>query len=357
MIVKNRLLASVYRLIKQVKDQPCEVSSHPNSYLYSSNVRYFSLGRYALLTAFNILQLRSNDKVLVPAFICRDLLAPIYVVGAIPVFYEVGSDLKPVSLPDIPGIRAVLAVNYFGFPQVLLPFRAYCKRSGATLIEDNAHGFLSCNEAGLALGARGDLGIFSIRKTFSLPDGAMLMVNKAALQKNLEPQLACCDQALPMSFWGKQGLSWLQRNTGIKLLTIATSIARTIRYWCTGYAIIPSSPENEFEIPENPAPHCHSMAELSKLDFTQEISRRRNLYIVFSNLLATLNVKPVFENLPEGTVPYGYPFYADDKTAKIAIGLAHKQGFDCIHWPDLPKVIVPRAPLHYRSLWVVNFTC
>lgn len=326
-------------------------------YIDSSKLRYFSFGRYALLAAFNILQLRSNDKVLVPAFICRDLLASIHAVGAIPIFYEINPDLTPVSLPYIHNIRAVLAVNYFGFPQDLLPFRTYCEQHGATLIEDNAHGFLSCDEVGMYLGSRGDLGIFSIRKTFALPDGAMLMANKVVLQKVFQSQLGYSYHTLPISFWGKRSLSWIQRNTGVKFLTIATSIARTIRYWRTGYAIAPLLPKNEFEMPGNPAPHCYSMTALSKLDLKQESIRRRNLYIEFRNLFAALDIKPVFEDLPVGTVPYGYPFYAQDIVAKLAVRLARKQGFDCIHWPELPVAVAPMAPLHYRSLWVVNFTC
>jgi hypothetical protein len=332
-------------------------SSQFDFYKDFSKLRYFRLGRHALLAALKVTNIQLGDKVLVPAFICKDLLAAFHAVGAIPVFYEVGPDMKPLSLPDVPVLRAVLAVNYFGFPQDLLPFRTYCERNGAILIEDNAHGFLSRDETGIFLGARGDLSIFSIRKTFALPDGAMLMVNKSALQRSLEPQLTFCDQTLPMSFWVKRGLSWLQRKTCIALPTIGKSIVRSIRYWRTGYAIAPLLPENEFQMPGNPALHRYSMSALSKLDLKQEAVRRRSLYIVFINLFAPLNIKPVFKNLPVGTVPYGYPFYADDKTAQIAIRLARKQGFDCIHWPDLPEAVAPTAPLHYQSLWMVNFTC
>lgn len=324
---------------------------------YASKVRYFRLGRHALLAALNILHLQPGDRVLVPAFICRDLLASIHAVGAIPVFYEIGSDMKPVKLPEGNGVRAILAVNYFGFPQDLLPFRTYCEHHGATLIEDNAHGFLSCDETGKPLGTRGDLGIFSIRKTFVLPDGAMLMVNKPELQANLGHQLPSRDQRLPLSFWFKRGLSWLQRKTGIALLGMGQDFARRLRYWRTGYAIAPLLPENEFEMPPDPAPHIYSISALPKLDFGSEASRRRRLYDEFHTKLASLNIQPVFGEMSAGIVPYGYPFFADEQTAQEAIRLARKQGLDCIHWPDLPAAVASTAPLHYRSLWMVNFIC
>lgn len=332
--------------------------SHPfDIYKYSSKVRYFRLGRHALLAALNILQLRPGDSVLVPAFICKDLLAPIHAVGAIPVFYDVDLDMRPANLHEMVSARAVLAVNYFGFPQDLSPFRTYCERHDATLIEDNAHGFLSCDETGTPLGARGDVGIFSIRKTFVLPDGAMLMVNKMELQNRLEKQLPFCREALPLSFWIKRGLSWLQRNTGIVLLAMGQDLARCLRYWRTGHAIAPLLPENEFEMPLDPEPHFYSMSAFSKLDFITEIARRRRLYGEFHVQLASLKVQPMFGEMPAGTVPYGYPFFADDQTAQLAVRLARKHGLDCIHWPDLPAEVEPTAPLHYRSLWMVNFTC
>lgn len=326
-------------------------------YTASPEVRYFRLGRHAFLAALNIIHLQPSDKVLVPAFICRDLLAPIYAVGAIPVFYEVGLNMRPVNLPEVGGVRAVLAVNYFGFPQDLLPFRAYCERHAATLIEDNAHGFLSCDENGIPLGSRGDLGIFSIRKTFVLPDGAMLMLNEPRYQTCLEPQLPFSGEALPLAFWVKRGLSWLQRKSGIVLLAMGQDLARRLRRWRTGHAIAPLLPENEFEMPLDPAPHLYSMLALPKLDFINEAYRRRRLYDEFHTRLVSLNIQPVFGKLPAGTVPYGYPFFADVQTAQVAIWLARKQGLDCIHWPDLPAAVTPTAPLHYRTLWMVNFLC
>jgi hypothetical protein len=323
----------------------------------ASKIRYFRLGRHALFAALKILRLNTGDKVLVPAFICRDLLASVYAVGAIPVFYEVGMDLKPVLLPEVDGVRAILAVNYFGFPQDLIPFRTYCEKYDIAMIEDNAHGFLSCDESGVPLGERGDLGIFSIRKTFSLPDGAMLMVNQTELQSRLDLQLPFSNERLPLGFWIKRVLSRVQSKTGIKLLAMGQDLARFIRYWRTGHEIAPLLPENEFEMPEYSAPHSYSLSLLQKLDLSAEASRRNRLYNEFNDLFAGLNIKAVFGSLAAGTVPYGYPFYADEQSAQSAIRIARKQGFDCVRWPDLPAEVAPIAPLHYRSLWMVNFIC
>ena len=274
-----------------MNDVTIELLTKKNQFeFYSGNreIRFFRLGRHALLASFRIINVRSFDKILVPAFICRDLLAAIHDLGATPIFYDVSPNLKPIKLPDITNVCAVLAVNYFGFAQDLLPFRVYCERNGATLIEDNAHGFLSCDETGVELGTRGDLGVFSIRKTFTLPDGAMLIVNNGVLRKSLESQLAYCTHRLPISFWVKRVLSMMQRSTGVAWISIGTVIARRFRYWRTGYEIAPLLPENEFVMPENPSPHFYSISALSSLNCLQEVSRRRNLYMEFSNIFAIL---------------------------------------------------------------------
>lgn len=319
--------------------------------------RYFRLGRHALLAGLKLIQLRAGDAVLMPAFICRDLLAPIHAVGAEPVFYDIDRQLRPMILPEIQNVRAVLAVNYFGFPQDLTPFRIYCERHNATLIEDNAHGFLSHDETGSALGARGDLGIFSIRKTFALPDGAALMVNKLEWQSRLEQQLPCRSEFLPPIYWAKRGLVRLQQQTGFPLLALGQGLVRSIRRWRTGYVVKPSLPESEHAMPPGHEPHCYTMEVMRRLDGDGEATRRRKLYREFHARLASFDIQPVFGELPAGTVPYGYPFYADEQAVQVVAKLAHKQALDCIHWPDLPSAVAPVAPLHYRSLWLINFLC
>ncbi|NTW98448.1 MAG: hypothetical protein HGB35_00625 [Geobacteraceae bacterium] len=324
---------------------------------YFSKVRYYRLARYALKEAFACIQMVPGDHVLLPAFICKDLLAPIYAAGAVPVFYEVDRELRPIELPVDARVRAVVAVNYFGFPQNLDPFRLYCDRFGAVLIEDNAHGFLSSDLEGIPLGERGDFGIFSIRKTFALPDGAMLMANTAQWQSRMSEQLPFRHELLPPSFLLNYGLSWIERKTGIAVHALGQELIRKFRYLRTGHAIAPSQSKDEFEMPPDPAPHQVSMAIIKRQDVAEERQRRCVLYALFRELLSSMDITPLFHELPRGTVPYGYPFYADVKTAQQVASVARSQGFDCIHWPELPMAVEPEAPLHYRTLWLVNFLC
>ena len=327
-------------------------------FLSAHGTRYFGLARYALLAALELLDLPRGARVLVPAFICRDLLAAIHVAHAIPVFYAVDETLSPLE-PNHkwPQASVVIAVNYFGFPQDLTLFRAYCDRTDAYLIEDNAHGFLSADEHGVWLGARGDMGLFSLRKTMLTPNGAALLVNRENLLPLISKQESFSLVSLPLSFRCKLTLSRLQRQWGIPVVAWAQNIVRLGRYLRTGHAITPLAPENEFQLPEGKHAHQYLFRALSEVQPELETNRRRNLYRRFEEELSMYEVRSVFKSLPPHTVPYGYAFYASGDVADKVTGLARASGYDCVPWPDLPEAVAASAPNHYRSLWMINFLC
>ena len=83
-------------------------------------IRYFSLGRHALAAGLRALGVGAGQSILLPEYICRDLLAAVHAVGALPVFYPVALNLCPATPQENwPAASAVLAVDYFGFPQPL----------------------------------------------------------------------------------------------------------------------------------------------------------------------------------------------------------------------------------------------
>ena len=320
------------------------------------STRYFGLARYSLRAALKLMNVRSGGKVLVPEFICRDLLAAIHSVGATPVFYRVNEALLPEEpLKNWPKSDVAIAVNYFGFAQNLDAFFEYCRIHDAYLIEDNAHGFLSCDESGVPLGERADIGLFSLRKTILVPNGAALFINRDELLPLAHDQVRFSVERLPLSFHDKVLLSSIQKSCGVPLISIFRELVR-LRRWClTGSAVPPSSPDEEFSLPEGLQPHSYLIDALTKLDAEQEVKRRRNLYMRFEKILCAYDIRPVFSNLPIGTAPYGFPFYASSDEARRVTRRAKMIGFDCISWPDLPRSIRTHAAVHYQNLWLVNF--
>ena len=321
----------------------------------TTTYRYYAYGRQALVEALRLANVSPGDEVLVPALICKDVLSSIHTVGAKPVFYQVDKTLAPVLLPNSSLIKAVIAVNYFGFAQDLEPFFDYCKKFSVKLIEDNAHGYLSANIDGVLLGNRAPLGITSIRKTMRIPDGARLHVSDKQLSELLPDQLQLNEQPLGTRYLLQQRFSKVERLTRLPLLRWARSIVRLRRYLLTGEFITTSTTLAETEVVVPVGPRESSMKKIQKLDEQAEVKRRTELYDRVSSALDKSKISPVHGHLPENCTPYGFPFFGDTEAAKDVQRLVNRFGVEVIRWPDLPEAVVADAPDHYSNLWLVNF--
>lgn len=317
--------------------------------------RYYSLARYALLDALQLSGVGQGRRVLLPSFICRDLLAPITRLGATPCWYEVTSGLTAAGSPDTwPEADAVLAVNYFGFPQDLSPFVDYATRTGAGIVEDNAHGYLSRDTKGRWLGTRASLGLFSLRKTLRIPDGAALLINDDALLTGLPEQLPFDGSGVNPAQALKASLRRIPL-IGSGLLRIATLLAREIRKRKTGSEIPLSDPLSETQIPSSPNPWAGLGKALTDCDGDAEIARRREAYSRCALEGERCGVAPVFSALPDYCAPYGYPFRSSLSGRAAMQRLADRMGFDLVTWPDLPGAVRAKAPEYYHNVYLINF--
>ena len=83
---------------------------------------YFAFARHALVAGLQHLGIQPGDEIGIPELICRDVLASIAEVGAKAQFYPVDQALRPTGCGTAGSARAVLMVNYFGFPQQIADF-------------------------------------------------------------------------------------------------------------------------------------------------------------------------------------------------------------------------------------------
>ena len=321
----------------------------------SESVRYYAFARQALVEALRLIGVRSSDQVLVPSLICKDVLASIHTLGATPVFYEVDRNLNPVGLSQIPSSKAAIVVNYFGFAQDFTLFSEYCERTGAILVEDNAHGYLSADPYGILLGTRASVGITSIRKILRVPDGATLTVNPDLFAARLSPQLPFIDKALGARWVIQRFLSSFGRAIHLPLIDLLRAPVRWSRKLKTGSALPISGSDSETEHIIPTAPRQSSMSRIQQTDSRLEIARRRNLYEIVSELADKTSAVPVFIHLSDFCSPYGFPFYGDAETAQELHLMTRRYGTEVIQWPELPQSVEKTAPEHYKNLWLVNF--
>ena len=315
--------------------------------IYSnSDVYFFPYARYAFLECLKVLQVNS---VYLPAFICRDMLAPINSLNLKYYFYEVDENLNPI-LEDVKS-DAILLVNYFGFSNDMRPFVEYKKKYNAIIIEDNAHGFLSKDKNGLLLGTRGDIGLLSIRKTVFLPNGGALLVNSDSLKKH-----EFKSSMVKSSFEDQHYLKKLnlKRKLFSKYLGIFVLLTRRLlRYIKTGDTIPLPDPLSQKEMPLNSYLTPILKNASLNIDIESEINRRREIYTNIEQYAKKFNIKPIY-NLTEYSCPFEFAFIDDGNYKEFEVHLL-KKGFFILPWPDLPNEIVEDAPKFYKNVKVVPF--
>lgn len=324
---------------------------HFDELFEDSSINYFAYGRQALAHGLRLCGVGQGDHVLIPSYICRDVLSSLRAVGADPLYYDVDKGLQARLDPETtPFARAVLAVNYFGFPQELDAFRRYCERTGASLIEDNAHGLFSRDQDGCLLGTRGDLGVFSLRKTLPLPNGAALVINRPDLKARLPKQGPFELSSGDAFFNRKQMLRRIIKLTGLQGAKILISMLRLVRQLVTGASIPLPDPEGERLLPE--PVNCSPVVKegIDSADPGIETKRRRALYYIFDEFVrARHECTPLFQDLPKGVVPYGYPFFCGDEDFEGIERELFKNGLLCITWPGLPSAVRDSCPPFYHK--------
>jgi len=306
----------------------------------------YSLGRVAFYFALKGLGLKQGDRVLLPSLICKEVLHPVYELGLEPVFFDMDRFLKPVLHADqLPICKVILCVNYFGFPQDIEYFYNYCRRTGAVLIEDNAQGFLSRDSKKSVLGMRGNLGIISFRKTFHLWDGAVL----------LSPSNSSIFQAMPPDSFPLPPLYKVKTYLRDKQILSTRFIHMLARLKVKVKFVKQARPEQQdgeiFKI----GIRTESLEKLVAYDWDHEIKRRRALFLYAKDLLKPCGALPVFEEIEEGTVPYIFPFYIENKDFEKVASCLAKYSLQCFSWPDLPPEVRRSAPDYYQKLYGVRF--
>jgi dTDP-4-amino-4,6-dideoxygalactose transaminase len=252
------------------------------------------MGRDALSIASRCLNNGPSSQVLLPAFVCKEVVKP-FIGKAGVSFYDVGPELsvdpdKLKSRLSDTQARAVVMVNYFGFLQ---PYRdeikRICAESQVHLVEDAAHSLLTAGS-----GESGNISIYSFRKLLPVPDGGGLKINGG----DTMPQTAF----YPRFF--SDMLSLLIRLKALCQVRSAT-VSRS--------AFESAGPRNGARTNGSagrrilPLSSC-SRRRLISIDYSEIISRRRADYCFWSEFLdGNSHFRPLFPELGRGVCPMAFP--------------------------------------------------
>jgi dTDP-4-amino-4,6-dideoxygalactose transaminase len=294
---------------------------------------FFSSSRIALREGLRAIGLGSpHFSILVPSYICDAVIPFIKNLGLKVIFYNVLENLDPDIL-DIQNkisdsTKAIILVNYFGFPQKIDSVKRIAAKRGLYVIEDNAHSFLSKKGTSL-LGTIGDIGFSSLYKTFPTCDGAVLYINKATISQKLQyasfSNLGKASSATSVCFWILYSLMNNYDSSGI-----ASRIAAKL---------LDNSSNAKSDMI-----HCRALMSpfslrlINSFSFHEiKIKRRQNFQFYLDNLKRLKGCKPVHYELDEGTVPWVFPVIAEKPKAFVSDLLRRK--VPVFKWPALPPEI------------------
>lgn len=313
----------------------------------NSDIYLYSYARYAFLESLRKLNIKS---IYIPSFICRDVLSPINKLNIEYHFYEVDIKLNPIIKNK--KCDAILMINYFGFSNDIEPFLKYKKKYNSYIIEDNAHGLFSKDEKGKLLGTRGDIGLLSIRKTVSLPNGAALLINNETLKKYDYTSAVFNFSNEDVYFNKKQKLKKLFFSKYLGIMFLLSR--RALRYLKTKSSLPLPDPNSEKQLPENS--NVTPLLENKQLciDLNSEIERRRKMYSIVESFAKEFGIYPIFE-LTDNSVPFEFAFITNETNSEKFEQKLLTKGYFILPWPDLPDEINLEDNEFYKNVKVVPF--
>jgi perosamine synthetase len=253
------------------------------------------MGRDALSLAVSSLDLGAGDTVLLPAYLCQEVLKPF--LGKTRVeFYDVRTDLaadpEEIKLKLSQGkVKLMVIINYFGFLQ---PYRKeikeMCADRGIILLEDCAHSLLTEGS-----GETGDISIYSFRKTLPVPDGG-------GLKMNIEGKAGAPD------FYPKVYSNILSVLIILKsLFKIRADIFSRAGLTSRTKNLVPSNPQAQKNSRILPL-SSFAYNGMGNMSFPEIIAKRRGDYQSWQELAERTNLfTPFFSELPSGVCPLDYP--------------------------------------------------
>lgn len=294
------------------------------------DTKYFltSSGRDSLKLIIRILKLTHSDEVLLPSYLCRDMLIPFKEEDINFRFYKINTDLS-IDIPDIERkitrkTKTLLIIHYFGYPQPIKEIQKLSQERCLYLIEDVVQSFLS-QYHGRPLGWFGDLAFTSYRKFTPVLDGSLLLVNK----QEIDPQIKWRNPSLSHFLY----ICLRCLAMGLKTLYLDSYLVpKPLFLWLFARA---EKVLNKYPKPAEMSSFSRNM--LNKFDFDNLVVKRRENFQYLLDGWHFRSVQPLFRQLPEDICPLGFPVVAEDREY-IKQELIKRQIYTPVHWNLPPEV-------------------
>lgn len=288
----------------------------------NQGLRSYARSRYALTEAYRRCGVGPDAPLLAPAYHCLTMIDPALRLGAGVLLYP----LRPDLAPDLEQLEllitgalqrpaAMLLTHYFGFVQDPAPFHALCERHGMALIEDCSHAFSGLRSQGL--GSTGRYSVWSPYKFHPCSDGGELQANAGASLPSTPPGPALPGSWAQVRALGHAVKGLLSTRPTLDTEAIASALA----------AIAADSVGNGVESRRAYGAPSHNYVAADELQVALPSSRwiiahthaaklsaeRRRRFEQWLEAVRDLSgCRPLYPQLPVGTVPYMFPLVVDE---------------------------------------------
>ncbi len=253
-----------------------------------------------------------EGTILLPAYICEAVLTPFKVSEFKIKFYDVNERLevkKEVIAKELKNAKALLIIDYFGFPQKDgNDIHKLCNKKGVLLLEDRVHSWLS------KFDSYGDISFNSFRKMLPVPDGATIEgITPSQLEKPPSKFVRFMLLSLMFRRFFKQKSQDLYRKAEYEEIERYKKPARGSRI---------------------------SKFVLERIDLSKVIKiRKENFTYLLNNWKGINGITPLYKTLPDYVCPLGFPVLCRHRDNLKQHLIRHKI-YPPIHWilsKDIPK--------------------
>jgi dTDP-4-amino-4,6-dideoxygalactose transaminase len=307
------------------------VSKIDYSAWFNGSGQWTGSGRDAFRVAIEKLGLQSGDEVLLPAYLCEDVVTPFAKIKAVCRFYRcdrhLEADMEDLKRKIGRNTRALVIIHYFGFPQKKIANFIRENQFPIVVIEDVSHALFSQVEGRRAWG-EADISVASLRKLLPLPDGGYTAYHRSD----------DCDSSTAITY---------RHSLGHGLSVSCRFFAAVLKSIWLRLPILPKRVFRQFfflgekflsAYPKPAAMSTLSRFILRHLDWQAIVLiRRRNYAYLAEGLSGIEGVQLLYPEMPEGVCPLGLPIIVDDRS-RLALHLIENKIYTPVHW-ELPATV------------------
>tara|TARA_B100000029_G_C17591700_1_gene962723 strand:+ start:2275 stop:3405 length:1131 start_codon:yes stop_codon:yes gene_type:complete len=295
----------------------------------NDNKLLLATGRDSLYWILKALNISKEDIVLLPSYLCGEVLKPFVDLDLNVQFYSIHNNFEideyDLALKLTSAVRILLLINYWGFPLNLPGSCRDIKNSNTIVLEDNTHSLLSSSTDNTT----GDrIRFASYRKLLPIIDGAEVS----------------WDHDIDQVLTPIQIKTSILHRTSICIRIMAAILKRI---WLVSHGLYPKITfRSLFQLSEKlistyykPAPmSLISQKIYNSLNLEEIISIRRSNFEHLDEELAVIDeIQPLFRELPVGVCPLGYPILVNNRDGLIR-HLIRNHIYPPIHW-NIPSDI------------------